>query len=222
MDSTDKTKVLTSITCTKTVANDRTGIFAVCGITANGTPSAVLEMAATDVTNVSFNANWDSAATATSYYIDVSTTNDFSHMVGVYNNYNTGHVTTFNVTNLSQGTKYYYRVRGANSYGQGPNSNIITVTTTGLGIGEKNIGNINLYPDPNDGQFNIAITTGSEESFTISVYNNLGIKIYEDANVAVNGSLIRLIDLGLAPDGMYTVIITGNHETALKKFIVKR
>jgi acetyl esterase/lipase len=79
---------------------------------------------------------------------------------------------------------------------------------------------INLYPVPNDGRFNIAITTVSEESFTIGVYNNLGVKIYETPKVIVNGSLIRVIDLRPAPNGMYTVIIMGDRETAIKKVIV--
>jgi hypothetical protein len=79
---------------------------------------------------------------------------------------------------------------------------------------------INLYPVPNDGQFNIAITTASEESFTIGVYNNLGVKIYETPKVVVSGSVIRVIDLRPTPNGMYTVIITGDRETVIKKIIV--
>jgi hypothetical protein len=97
-------------------------------------------------------------------------------------------------------------------------SNHLQIKITGIESHPASV--INLYPVPNDGLFNIAITTASEESFTIGVYNNLGVKIYETHKVVVSGSLIREIDLRPAPNGMYTVIITGDRETAIKKIIV--
>lgn len=221
LDSTDKTKILTSITCTKTVSNDRTGIFAICGITAGGTPPAVVSNAATAVTRVGFNANWNSTATATAYYIDVSTTNDFSHMVGIYNNYNVGNLTTFNITELSPGTKYYYRVRGANSYGQGPNSNLITVTTTqGAGIGEKNAGNVTIYPVPNDGHFNIEISSSSEITYKLEVYNNLGVKINSDHIITASGNIVTSLDLRPLPSGFYTLILLNANNQVIREIPV--
>ena len=79
---------------------------------------------------------------------------------------------------------------------------------------------INLYPVPNDGKFNVSIITASDESFSFSVYNNLGVKIYEETKVEVNGSLIKVIDLRPVPNGMYTVIITSDQETIAKRIIV--
>ena len=79
---------------------------------------------------------------------------------------------------------------------------------------------INLYPVPNEGRFNVSFITASEESFSFSVYNNLGVKIYEETKVEVNGSLIKVIDLRPVPNGMYTVIITSDQETVAKRIIV--
>ena len=79
---------------------------------------------------------------------------------------------------------------------------------------------INLYPVPNEGRFNVSFITASEESFTVSVYNNLGVKIYEETKVKVNGSLIKVIDIRPVPNGMYTVIITSDQETVAKRIIV--
>ena len=79
---------------------------------------------------------------------------------------------------------------------------------------------INLYPVPNEGRFNVSIITASEESFSFSVYNNLGVKIYEETKVEVNGSLIKVIDIRPVPNGMYTVIITSDQETVAKRIIV--
>ena len=131
LNATDKSKVLTSITCTKTDASpQRCAIFAVCGVTAVGAPPAVVADAATSLGTTSFTANWETANTATDYKIDVSTSNDFSTLVGSYNNYDAGNNLTLNITGLTAGTTYYYRVRAANGNGQGPNSNIITVANT--------------------------------------------------------------------------------------------
>ena len=79
---------------------------------------------------------------------------------------------------------------------------------------------INLYPVPNEGRFNVSIITASEESFSFNIYNNLGVKIYEETKVEVNGSIVKVIDLRPVPNGMYTVIITSEHETVAKRIIV--
>ncbi len=79
-----------------------------------------------------------------------------------------------------------------------------------------------IYPVPNDGQFNISITTGSEETFSIDIYNDLGIKIYEETNMKVNGSLQKAIDLRPIPNGIYTVIIENSQNQVVKKIVVNK
>jgi len=79
---------------------------------------------------------------------------------------------------------------------------------------------IKLYPVPNDGRFNVSITTASEESFSFRVYNNLGVMIYEETKIDVNGSLVRVVDISTAPNGMYTVVITSDQETVVRRIIV--
>jgi hypothetical protein len=79
---------------------------------------------------------------------------------------------------------------------------------------------INLYPVPNNGKFNISITTVSEEDFSFMIYNDLGVKIYEETKVQVNGSLTKTIDFRPVPNGMYTIIITDKQETIRKKIVI--
>jgi hypothetical protein len=99
-------------------------------------------------------------------------------------------------------------------------SNHLLILTTG--IDQHSSAAINIYPVPNDGQFNVSITTDSEESFSIKVYNTLGVKIYEETKVDVNGTLQKVIDLRPVPDGVYTVIFENSQNQVVKKIVVNK
>jgi phosphodiesterase/alkaline phosphatase D-like protein len=66
---------------------------------------------------------------ATSYRLDVSTSNSFVTYVGIYQNLDVGNVTSRNVTGLAANTFYYYRVRASNGNGTSLNSNVIKAKT---------------------------------------------------------------------------------------------
>ncbi len=94
--------------------------------------SLMAQPSATDATNItttSFNANWNTVSSATGYYLDVATDNAFTSMVTDYNNKDVSNVTTFDVTGLTAGTTYYYRVRSYDKSTTSSSSNTITVTT---------------------------------------------------------------------------------------------
>jgi len=99
-------------------------------------------------------------------------------------------------------------------------SNHLEIITTG--IDQHPSTSINVYPVPNDGRFTAAITTASPQSFTISVYNNLGVKIYSEANVEVNSSLNKVIDLRPVPTGVYTVVFENSLNQVVKKIVVNK
>jgi hypothetical protein len=81
---------------------------------------------------------------------------------------------------------------------------------------------ITIYPVPNDGRFNVAINTGSNEIFSITIYNNLGMNIYEESKVEVNGSLQKVIDLRPIANGIYTVIFDNGLNQVVKKIVVNK
>lgn len=65
----------------------------------------------TNITCTSFTANWDTVATAQHYLLDVSDNAAFSTFFSVFMNFNVGNVNSYNVTGLTPGITYYYRVR---------------------------------------------------------------------------------------------------------------
>jgi hypothetical protein len=92
-------------------------------------PAAPAAKPATNVTNSGFTAHWSSVTGATSYRLDVSTSSTFSSYLSGYQNLDLGNVISRNVSGLSAGRSYYYRVRAHNSAGTSGNSNVISVRT---------------------------------------------------------------------------------------------
>ncbi len=96
-----------------------------CGCVPPGVPTA---NAASGITTSGFTANWTSVSGATNYFLDVALDAGFTNFVTGYNNLNVGNVVSYNVTGLTCGTTYYYRVR-ANGCAASSNSNVITASS---------------------------------------------------------------------------------------------
>ena len=91
-----------------------------------------------------------------------------------------------------------------------------------LGINGQKTGSVTVYPNPNDGQFTVKISSLKQESFTISVVNNFGVTIMEIKDLVVSGSIEKSIDLRPVPGGIYSIIMRNGEDQIVKKFIVNR
>ncbi|MCX6268971.1 MAG: T9SS type A sorting domain-containing protein [Bacteroidetes bacterium] len=80
-----------------------------------------------------------------------------------------------------------------------------------------------VYPVPNDGRFNVSISTSVQETYTIQVFNLIGEKFYElkDATT-VGGKFDARIDLGLVARGIYSVVFLNSEHRIVRKMIVNR
>jgi hypothetical protein len=92
-------------------------------------PQAPTATAASGVATSVFTATWAVAAGATSYRLDVSATSAFTTFLTGYQDRDVGNVTSWQVTGLTPGTAYCYRIRAANTVGQSGSSATIPVTT---------------------------------------------------------------------------------------------
>lgn len=88
-------------------------------------PEAPVALAASGTVTDSFTANWEAVNTADTYFLDVAADSAFSNFISGYENVNTGSVTSYEVTGLSPGTRYYYRVRSGSGDLRGVNSQVI-------------------------------------------------------------------------------------------------
>jgi hypothetical protein len=114
---------------------------------------------------------------------------------------------------------YYWTMITLNGCSSDTSNHKLILTT---GINQHSSAVINLYPVPNEGMFTVSITTASEESFAIRVYNTLGVKIYEETKIDIKGTLQRVIDLRPVPDGVYTVIFENSQNQVVKKIVVEK
>ncbi len=95
-------------------------------------PLAPLAVSASNVSKTGFTANWNSSVSATKYWLDISTSSNFSTNLTGYDNKDVGNAISANVTGLNPGTTYYYRVRSSNNIGRSGNSNTITTATIAI------------------------------------------------------------------------------------------
>ena len=79
-----------------------------------------------------------------------------------------------------------------------------------------------LFPVPNDGRFSISNFNTVDPVISISVFNNLGIKVYEDNNIKFNGTFSMSLNLQFLPNGVYYMILINKKSESLKKFIVNK
>lgn len=92
-------------------------------------PSSPVAIAAGNITNVSFDAKWNSATNAAGYKLDVATDTLFNSILTWYNNKDVGNVTSYSITGISAGINYYYRVRAYNITDTSASSNRIVIIT---------------------------------------------------------------------------------------------
>ena len=80
---------------------------------------------------------------------------------------------------------------------------------------------LNVYPNPNDGNFNVQFALTSNSTVTAQVFDVTGKAIYSNTFNGVVGSNKLAIDMKGVAKGMYMVKLTTAEGTANRKVTVK-
>jgi hypothetical protein len=113
-------------------------------------------------------------------------------------------------------------VKGTNGAGTSVGDDLTFTTSPGVGVNEKDPLKIDVYPVPNDGHFNISLSSPTEISFKLHIYNNLGVRVYSNLNITVSGNTVMPLELGSVPGGVYTIILSNTAGQFVRKIVVSR
>ena len=187
-------------------------------------PPAPNAIAATNISQTSFDANWETSIFAEGYYLDVATDTGFTSFVLGFENLNVENVTAYNVSDLSANTGFYYRLRAYNAGGTSENSNVITVTTiSDMNELKYKLLNINIYPNPCDDIITLEFNLQEPSLVNISLYSILGYEIINLINTSKpagkHKELFNIKKLGI-PSGEYLFRIIIDDTIYIKRIVI--
>ena len=94
----------------------------------------------------------------------------------------------------------------------------IDITT---GINEKNLDiAVNIYPNPNDGNFTLVINGNNETVLDIEIVNTSGQIVFNEKLNKINKKFERQLNVSGYSKGIYTIKIKGNDMNIVKTFII--
>jgi hypothetical protein len=190
-----------------------------------GQPPDVITLAANNISSsgATLNGTVNANNLSTDVFFDWGLTSAYGNTISATPPSVIGNVATpvlANLTNLQSSTTYHFRVRGINAAGTATGADLTLKTDAGVGVPENDPLQMNIYPVPNKGIFNISIRNGTGKTYALEVYDNLGIKVYNSRNIQVQEGGTKTIDIRPVPSGVYTVILSGDVERVVRKIPV--
>ena len=191
----------------------------------SGQPPDVITLAASNISSsgATLNGTVDANNLTTDVFFDWGLTSAYGNTISATPPSVTGTVATpvlANLSNLLSSTTYHFRVRGINAAGTATGADLTFKTDAGVGMPDNDPLQMNIYPVPNKGIFNISIRNGSGKTYELDVFDNLGIKVYSSKNIQVQADFTMAIDIRPVPSGIYTIILSGDVERVVRKIPV--
>lgn len=160
--------------------------------------------------------------TQTQYEVNVTITQAGSGSVSITNNGGAPTVAanqlgTYTVGPFTAGTPVTLEVEGASvlcswtSPGFNPDC-------TGVGIEELQVGDLRVYPNPNNGSFRVELPENMGGAVMLQVIDLAGRSV---ATEAINANATITVDLAQLPAGLYTVLATAGHMRSTAKVSIQ-
>ena len=128
-------------------------------------------------------------------------------------------VTNYTDENVSAGKTYLYRVIAKNAIGSSPNSNIASVTMTGVGT-VPSLVSLSIFPNPAFEVISIkAEELKFESTYTLKVFDRNN-RLALNKSIKLNSNETLEIPINNLGQGLYNVVLS-NGETSITKKIFK-
>ncbi|MEI6433660.1 MAG: T9SS type A sorting domain-containing protein [Bacteroidota bacterium] len=91
---------------------------------------------------------------------------------------------------------------------------------TGVGEKAKNL-TISVFPNPNSGEFTIELNAPGIVVADMNIINSLGVNVYNEKDVTVNGKLTKNVSLSGLSSGIYMLSLKNSDMQVVQKILVK-
>jgi len=85
----------------------------------------------------------------------------------------------------------------------------------------ESINDISIYPNPNDGNFELTYISNTNSEFSITIYNNIGQVLLIDVETLIDKKFNKTYDLSYLAKGNYLIKIICNNNLIIRKFAIK-
>lgn len=112
-------------------------------------------------------------------------------------------------------------------YRSSQDNNIITVNVvnpsvaTGINSAEAAELNYSIFPNPNNGLFNLSLNGLNSDNVNVSVYSVVGKLVYQSEGSSNNGTFSKDISLDGVSNGVYFIKVASDNKVITKKVIVE-
>jgi len=123
----------------------------------------------------------------------------------------------YQVTDKEPVTKAFYRLRSVDNDGKYTISKVIKIERKDTGLRLNAV-----YPNPNDGNFVVNLTSLPGEKGQIELINALGVKVYTKDIRTKGGRTIEKINVNQLPNGVYTLMLEQSGDIITKRVVINK
>ena len=91
---------------------------------------------------------------------------------------------------------------------------------TGMGEKSKEV-SVSVFPNPGNGEFTLELNSPKSVTADLTVTNNLGMKVYAEKDVVINGKTMKSLNLTGFGSGMYLLNLQNDEMKITQKILVK-